>query len=920
VIQNDRDWRLEDMSNPSTNPTAFGWGSDPWFSSTVSPQLFGNISLDALNVGNLPSQTFVNNMFNQAQPCTDFGNQAPNAPGPSPFGNVAGACPNVGGVNRGVPNNVRFLLNRASGRVYTGLMEAAGAAGSYRYDGPFNQDTYGNFQGLPFRVRQPDGNIKENNLWQWSSYPLDRSSAFAKGHFDMSDNVRITGQAMFTRTYTETNLGLGADNITFWGAPIPFGTNIYTGDAARGIPSSLNLDGTTNAAYLSGGRFGVNCEADGVAGCTEREAWPLPPEVTALFTSRAFPENDVWLSAPPEYIRETVGPRASQVTTTTSQFSLGAEGEFAGGGQRWDVTVSSGYTDNLTIQSGSTRINTYRAIMSSPNFGHGFIADPNPYIVGFAESIATCASGLPVVTQFDVSADCLTALSPDLKNESKIRQSLIEANLTGDLAQMKAGPLSYALGTGYRENSYSFTPDNLSQNQNFIDSIAGLFPQANSGGKYDVTELYGELLIPIVNNGPKGVEHFNVELGGRFSDWSIPGVETLDSYKALIDWAFTDRYRLRGGINRAHRAPNLSELFTERTQLFGGPPSTFGDPCSRANVAGPFSANAAVAGAAQAAQTEAICRALMGTLGAATFYASPQNTNGMTGIQNQLGNPNLKEEDADTFTIGVVANILDKWQLSMDFYTIEIENMVALEGPDSVYGRCLSLATNPTGNPAAPGCAQIFRNPTDGNAANIDLPYTNQGRARVDGVDLQLNYSTDLAGGNFNINSVMNYNFKSETQDRPDLPTFDWAGTIGCALQIQCQGYEYRVFTNFNYFHGPWSISLRHQFWPAVDPAACGTPLATPTSCTAALATGGGVQDSYQLFALSGSYAFGEKYTLRVGLENLFDEEPPIVGVNPLQAPFANPGTHAGIGLGTAIGSTYDPLGRRGFVSFTMDF
>jgi outer membrane receptor protein involved in Fe transport len=310
----------------------------------------------------------------------------------------------------------------------------------------------------------------------------------------------------------------------------------------------------------------------------------------------------------------------------------------------------------------------------------------------------------------------------------------------------------------------------------------------------------------------------------------------------------------------------------------------------------------------------------MGTLGGASFYANTQAANGGIGIENQLGNPALQEEDADTLTLGVVMNVFDKWQLSVDYYAIEIKSMIALESPDSVYGRCLGLATNPTGNPAAPGCAQIFRDPTNGNAANIDLPYSNQGRAQVSGVDLQINWSTMLGGGGFNINSVMNYNFESKTQDRPDLPTRDWAGTTGCALQIQCQGYDYRIFTTATYSRGAWGVSLRHQLWPSVLPAACGTPLATPTGCSAALATGGGVRESYQLFTLSGSYRFGDKYTLRVGVENLLDTEPPMVGANPFQLPFAIPATRAGIGLGTAIGSTYDPLGRRGFVSFTMAF
>jgi len=928
----ERDWRVADMRNPSTNPTAFFWGSDPWISSTVPGFGPGSAAnLDAFNAGNYPSQAGVNALFGPGGgrpagyvPCTDTGVGF--------FGNNASACtpstvPGAVGRNLGMPNNANFFVDRATGQVYGGLMNAAGVAGSYRYAGAYNQDSFGNFSGLPYRVVQPDGNIKENNFWQWSSFPLDRDSVFAKGHFDISEKVRITGQAMFTRTQTATSLGLSADNITFWGAPIPFSDNIYTGDAARGIPSSLNFDGTTNAAYLPGGRFGVNCPATG--GCTEKQAWPVPPEVRALYETRApaagfgnGAQAPLWLSAPPDYIREVIGPRGGDITTSTSQYSIGAEGDSSSDRHHWDVTLTTGYTDNLTTQTGSVRLSTYRAIMASPNFGHGFIADPNAYITGFAESIATCASGLPVLSIFPVSSDCVTAMSPDLKNQSQIKQSVFEANLTGDLAEWSAGTLSYALGTAYRKDAYDFKPDNLSQNQNFIDPIAGLFPNQNSGGSYDVKELYGELLIPIVSDGPPMFEHFNVELGARMSDWSMDGVETLNSYKALIDWGFTEKYRLRGGINRAHRAPNLSELFTERTQLFGGAPSIVGDQCSRANASGAYSANPAVAGAAQAAQTEAICRALMGTLGATTFYNNVQQANGGTGIQNQLGNPDLHEEDADTLTVGVVMDIAQNWQLSVDYYTIEIESMIALEAIDSVYGRCLSLKDNPTGSPNAPGCVQIFRDPTNGNAANIDLPYTNKGRALVEGVDLQLNWSTMALGGGFNINSVMNYNMASETQDSPTGTTFDWAGTSGCALQIQCQGYEYRVFTTVNYFRGPWSMSLRHQFWPSIDPGPCATPLVTPTSCSNAIATGGGsgVADSYQLFTLAGSYQFGEKFTLRAGIENLLDEEPPLVGGNPNQQPFPLPATHVGGFAPAVILSTYDPLGRRGYLSFTMDF
>jgi outer membrane receptor protein involved in Fe transport len=117
-------------------------------------------------------------------------------------------------------------------------------------------------------------------------------------------------------------------------------------------------------------------------------------------------------------------------------------------------------------------------------------------------------------------------------------------------------------------------------------------------------------------------------------------------------------------------------------------------------------------------------------------------------------------------------------------------------------------------------------------------------------------------------------------------------------------------------------LSLRHQYWPSIKPGPCATPLTTPTACSSAEATGtgSGVTSSYQLFSLSGSYRFGEKYTLRVGIDNLLDKDPPLVGANPSQTPFPLPATHIGGFAPATLLSTYDPLGRRGFVSFSMDF
>jgi outer membrane receptor protein involved in Fe transport len=51
-----------------------------------------------------------------------------------------------------------------------------------------------------------------------------------------------------------------------------------------------------------------------------------------------------------------------------------------------------------------------------------------------------------------------------------------------------------------------------------------------------------------------------------------------------------------------------------------------------------------------------------------------------------------------------------------------------------------------------------------------------------------------------------------------------------------------------------------------------------------------------------------------LGIENLLDEDPPCVGADPTDTPFPTACTRTG------NGATYDPLGRRYFLSVTMDF
>ena len=127
-----------------------------------------------------------------------------------------------------------------------------------------------------------------------------------------------------------------------------------------------------------------------------------------------------------------------------------------------------------------------------------------------------------------------------------------------------------ALGAEYRREHLDSVADFLSAN-GLVNGNGGAAPPVNAG--FDVYELYGEARVPLIQDMPFA-DDVSIDLGYRFSDYSSAG--TTQAYKIGGDWAITPDIRVRGGYNRAVRAPNITELFTPQTVGLG----SFNDPCA----------------------------------------------------------------------------------------------------------------------------------------------------------------------------------------------------------------------------------------------------------------------------------------------------------------------------------------------------
>src|SRR5690606_37960814 len=139
-------------------------------------------------------------------------------------------------------------------------------------------------------------------------------------------------------------------------------------------------------------------------------------------------------------------------------------------------------------------------------------------------------------------------------DRNSMRQKIFELNAQGHVANLPAGEMRGAAGVTYRENIYKYTPDSLRERDYITDTSAGQFGAGCIDESVDVKEIYGELLIPVLRN-IRFIQDFEIEVGARYSEYSTG--QEVSTYKLLGSWSPTPWLRLRGGYNRAERAPNM---------------------------------------------------------------------------------------------------------------------------------------------------------------------------------------------------------------------------------------------------------------------------------------------------------------------------------------------------------------------------
>ena len=249
------------------------------------------------------------------------------------------------------------------------------------------------------------------------------------------------------------------------------------------------------------------------------------------------------------------------------------------------------------------------------------------------------------------------------------------------------GDFTLAAGAELRQDDYTITPGEeysyldydtdpdtglalFAQNAGgSIQGFNGISPESATDESRDVFSLY-------LDGDYQVLEPWLISAALRYDDYD--GFGNTVNYKLASSLKITDGFKLRGSASTGFRAPSMQQLFFNNisTQIRDGVASTVG-----------------------------------------TFRNDAQ-------IVRDLGVPTLKEEESLNLSIGFVAQLLDDWNLTVDYYSIDIDDRIVisnqLDADDDPGDGFLTAALNSN----AIDSAQFFLNGADTETRGVDIVST----------------------------------------------------------------------------------------------------------------------------------------------------------------------------------------------------
>ncbi|AQS37675.1 TonB-dependent receptor family protein [Shewanella psychrophila] len=413
------------------------------------------------------------------------------------------------------------------------------------------------------------------------------------------------------------------------------------------------------------------------------------------------------------------------------------------------------------------------------------------------------------------------ALMGDSTKDSDSSMHQFQAVFTGDLMELDAGTVGFATTAEWARESYEDTLDETTMSGGFIG-------MGGTGGKgdRDRVAVAGELQIPLLAN-MTGVKSLDLSAALRYDqyldDSDVGGATTP---QVGLTYRPIDEMMLRANWGKSFRAPDMHRLYAGQTRGY-----------SSIDIPHPTDPN--------------------------DIYEDDY-------VSYNSGNLNLKEEEGEYWNLGLVANITDNADLTIDWWNIELEGAVkTISSYDVVnnpsydktgqYNDCTEMSEV--------GYLNEFDDDGIENIKCMRKGPINSAYEASEGIDASFNYQfPETAAGEFKLKLATSYLLKKEYQEK-----------LGDVIEEQ---------TETDYFpkwKGNASLSWNYEDFRATityyyTGEAVGTDLFEYTD-----ANGDDIEsietdtlDAYQTINITISYSAPWEGKFTAGVKNLTDEMPPL--------------------------------------------